>query len=166
MEVALGINEGFMKSTARIAGHPIHPMLIPYPFAFLSGALAFRMLASVRHDATLARTADHLRTAGLATALVAAAPGIVDYFTAVPGGPPRRTATTHALSNSTALLCFAAAAVNGQPGTEDRRPLALEALGTAFLSLGGWLGGKLTYHHRVGVLERFDRDTQSRLPDA
>jgi uncharacterized membrane protein len=30
-----------MKSTAHVNGHPIHPMLIPYPFALLSSALAF-----------------------------------------------------------------------------------------------------------------------------
>ena len=155
-----------MKSTARIAEHPIHPMLIPYPFAFLSGALAFRMLASARHDATFARTADHLRTAGLATAVLAAAPGIIDYFTALPDGPPRRTATSHVIANSTALLCFAAAAVGGQRGTEDRQSLTLEAIGTAFLSLGGWLGGKLTYHHHVGVVEDAESGAYARIADA
>jgi len=138
-------------------------MLIPYPFAFLSGALAFRVLASARRDATLARSADHLRTAGLVTAVAAALPGIIDYFTAVPDGPPKRTATSHALSNSSALLCFAAAAMNGRQGTEDRRTLVLEALGTLCLSVGGWLGGKLSYHHGVGVLEGPERIRNMRL---
>lgn len=27
-------------STAAVSGHPIHPMLIPFPIAFLIGALA------------------------------------------------------------------------------------------------------------------------------
>ena len=27
------------KSTAQIAGHPIHPMLVPFPIAFLAGTL-------------------------------------------------------------------------------------------------------------------------------
>src|SRR3989442_4013911 len=27
------------QSTARIAGHPIHPMLLPFPISFLVGAL-------------------------------------------------------------------------------------------------------------------------------
>lgn len=31
-----GINP---KSTAIVAGHPIHPMLIPFPISFLVGAL-------------------------------------------------------------------------------------------------------------------------------
>jgi hypothetical protein len=29
--------------------------------------------------------------------------------------------------------------------------LALEAIGTAILSFGGWLGGSLAYHHQIGV---------------
>ena len=28
-----------LRSTAQIAGHPIHPMLVPFPIAFLIGAL-------------------------------------------------------------------------------------------------------------------------------
>jgi uncharacterized membrane protein len=30
-----------MRSKASIRGHPIHPALIVFPFAFLSGALVF-----------------------------------------------------------------------------------------------------------------------------
>jgi uncharacterized membrane protein len=30
-----------MKSKAVLFGHPLHPMLIPFPFAFLTGAVAF-----------------------------------------------------------------------------------------------------------------------------
>jgi uncharacterized membrane protein len=30
-----------MKSKAVLLGHPMHPMLIPFPFAFLTGTLVF-----------------------------------------------------------------------------------------------------------------------------
>ena len=144
-----------MKSTANFAEHPIHPMLIPYPFAFLSGALGFRLAASARGSQSLDQTADHLRAAGLASAVVAAVPGIVDYVTAVPAGRPRTTATFHALSNSGALVCFTAAALAGRRQRDEAhgRVLGLEALGTLLLSVGGWLGGSLSYHHHVGVVE-------------
>ena len=104
-----------MKSTARFAGHPIHPMLIPYPFAFLSAAAAFDVASAARQDEPLAQTATHLRTAGIATALAAAVPGLIDYLTVVPEGRPQDTATKHMLSNVSALACFAAAgrAANG-----------------------------------------------------
>jgi uncharacterized membrane protein len=139
-----------MKSAARVMGHPIHPMLIPYPFAFLSAAAVFDVAAATKRSDELAQTASHLRLAGIASALVAALPGFVDYVTRVPAGPPRRTATTHMLSNLSALGCFAAAAWT----TRDRpnpTTLGLQVVGTALLSLGGWLGGDLVYHHQIGV---------------
>ena len=143
-----------MKSTARLGEHPIHPMLIPYPFAFLSGALGFRLAAHARGSDALAQTADHLRTVGLASAVIAAVPGVVDYFGSVPDGRPKRTATQHALSNSGALICFAAAALAARRGQPARDAvLRFESVGTAFLCIGGWLGGQLAYHHRIGVVE-------------
>lgn len=142
-----------MKSTARISGHPIHPMLIPYPFAFLSGAFGFRLAARARHSEALAKTADHLRTAGLASAVVAAVPGLIDYLTVVPEGRPRTTATQHLLSNSSALACFAAAAIAGRRQRDNDATLRFESVGTALLCLGGYLGGSLSYKHHIGVME-------------
>jgi uncharacterized membrane protein len=143
-----------MKSTANVVEHPIHPMLIPYPFAFLSGALGFRLAAAARGNDSFDQTANHLRAAGIASAVVAAIPGIVDYFTVVPAGAARQKATVHALSNSGALACFAAAAIASRGGDEARRRvLGLESVGTMLLSVGGWLGGSLSYHHHIGVVE-------------
>src|SRR5688572_25669340 len=99
-----------MKSTAHINGHPIHPMLIPYPFALLSSAAVFDLGASMGGRESWSHTASHLTTAGLGTALVAAVPGVIDYFgTVPPGTTARRSATQHALSNISALVCFALA---------------------------------------------------------
>lgn len=41
-----------MKSTVHINGHPIHPMLIPYPFALLSAATAFDVAAAANSSTT------------------------------------------------------------------------------------------------------------------
>jgi uncharacterized membrane protein len=141
-----------MKSTARFFGHPIHPMLIPYPFAFLSGAAAFNVAAAARGNERFAQTARHLRSVGIASAVAAALPGIVDYFGTVPAGRPRETATLHALSNLTALGLFTASALTEHDDAPPRpATVALELAGTVMLSIGGWLGGELSYHHQVGV---------------
>jgi uncharacterized membrane protein len=141
-----------MKSAARVMDHPMHPMIIPYPFAFLSGAAAFDVAAAALDNDRLADTARHLTTTGIAMALVAAVPGLIDYVTTVPAGKPRNTATKHMISNLTALACFAAAA-NARGDDRQARPavLALELIGTAMLSIGGWLGGSLVYHHDIAV---------------
>lgn len=141
-----------MKSAARFHGHPIHPMLIPYPFAFLSSALAFDAVGLARQDERFGDTARMLTKAGIATALAAAVPGLIDYFLRVPQGEAKTTATRHMLSNVSALGFFAAAAAaRGDTARPTKTVLALEAVGTGLLSIGGWLGGSLSYHHMVGV---------------
>jgi uncharacterized membrane protein len=148
-----------MKSAARVGDHPIHPMLIPFPFAFLTGATAFDALASIRGDRALASTARHLGIAGLVSAGVAALPGIVDYLLAVPDGAPKQTATRHAVSNVSALACFVAAAQGRRAGSlPSRNALACGLIGSALLAVGGWLGGKLSYHHQIGVVPEERRE--------
>lgn len=157
-----------MKSTAHIKGHPIHPMLIPYPFALLSGAVAFDIGARGKRRAAWSATARHLTVAGLGSALVAAIPGVVDYFGSVPPGTrARRDATTHALFNLSALACFAVAHLNRRP--DGRMPaggLTLALLGTGLLSRAGWLGGELVYHHHVAVVEQSDATLPQERPSS
>jgi uncharacterized membrane protein len=142
-----------MQSTARVAHHPIHPMLIPYPFAFLSGALAFDALALATGRPRYAQTAGHLGIAGCLSAVVAAVPGVIDYVGTVPAGAPRRDATRHALANLTGLALFTVAQVRRARlgGPDVRGVLALEVAGLAALALGGLLGSTLVYEHRIGV---------------
>jgi len=150
-----------MKSTARVAGHPIHPMLVPYPFALLSVATACDVAARQGYP-DLGRTAGQLMDLGLVSAVVAAVPGIIDYFGSVPRGTEASThATWHAAANSSALAAFLLArGERREDGSTTNRGLTFALLGTAALSLGGWLGGSLVYHHHIGV----DQDSPTALP--
>ena len=147
-----------MQSTAHIAGHPIHPMLIPYPFALLTSGTAFDVAAWLQRRDDWAATARQLTGVGLAAAVVAAIPGMIDYFGSVPPrSRSRRDATLHALCNVSALGCFLAA--NRQRRGDaplSRGAMALSLLGTGLLSAGGWLGGELVYHEHVAVVEAGD----------
>lgn len=152
-----------MKSTAHLSGHPIHPMLIPYPFALLSSAAVFDIAGAMTSRTEWSQTARHMTTAGLGTALVAALPGIVDDFgTVPPRTAARRTATQHAICNVSALACFVAA---GSSREDDGRlrsgGVTLAAIGTGLLAVAGWLGGQLVYHERIGVAD--DRPPLDRL---
>jgi uncharacterized membrane protein len=68
------------KSTASIAGHPIHPMLIPFPVVFLVTAfVADLVFWSTSHE-IWATASLWLLGAGIIVALVAALFGFTDFF--------------------------------------------------------------------------------------
>jgi uncharacterized membrane protein len=68
------------RSTASIAGHPLHPMLIPFPIAFFVAAFVCD-LAFWQTGNTLWPTASlWLIGAGLAMAALAAVVGATDVF--------------------------------------------------------------------------------------
>jgi uncharacterized membrane protein len=142
-----------MKSSAHIKGHPIHPMLIPYPFALLTSATAFDAAARLSGRSELSSTAKHIGRAGLATALLAAVPGIVDYFGTVPRRPRAISiGAIHAILNVSALTCYAIAESQRDEFQQmSKGGLALSLAATGILSYSGWLGGKMVYEETIGV---------------
>jgi len=146
-----------MRSRAHFRAHPIHPALIPFPFAFLWGAAIFDLLhlLSGRDDFTI--TASHLTVAGLIAGVLAAIPGAIDYLYAVPPqSSARQRATKHALGNTTALLLFLVAWFARNPdGTMATMTLVLELLGAAVMAWAGLLGGELVVRNMVSVDHRY-----------
>jgi nitrite reductase/ring-hydroxylating ferredoxin subunit/uncharacterized membrane protein len=145
-----------MKSRASIQGHPIHPMLIVYPFAFLTGAFGFSVAAAATRNRDLRTVADHLVPAGIASGLVAAVPGLIDYLNVVPPqSSGKERATTHALLNVGALSLFATSWLLGRKRTRSHLPLALQGVGSALMSVAGYMGGTLVYRNQIGVDHRY-----------
>lgn len=147
-----------MRSTASFKGHPIHPALIPFPIAFLTGALLFDAAGVVLDQPALWTTGSHLALAGVIGALLAAVPGAIDYFRTVPPqSTGKQRATRHALVNITATILFAGAwlARRGTDGAPGLPILGLEAAGTVLLMMGGWMGGVLAFRNQIGVDHRY-----------
>jgi nitrite reductase/ring-hydroxylating ferredoxin subunit/uncharacterized membrane protein len=145
-----------MRSEASIKGHPIHPMLIVYPFAFLTGAFGFNLAGAASRNRELEMVSQHLIPAGVAVGLAAAAAGIVDYIHSVPPrSSGRERATRHALLNTTAIGLFTASWLLRRARGHRGLPLALQAAGTAAMSVAGWLGGTLVYRNQIGVDHRY-----------
>src|SRR5688572_735477 len=68
------------KSTAQIGGHPIHPMLIPFPITCLVGAFVTDLLFLNSGDHGFAVASTWLIGFGIGTALLAAVFGLIDYM--------------------------------------------------------------------------------------
>ena len=142
-----------MKTKAHFKGHPIHPMLIPFPIAFLTGAMAADVAGRVLDSAQWWTIAAYLGRAGIVTALLAAIPGLIDYFVAV---PPRSTgkkrATYHMLANLSSVALFVIATITRGPVANPPHLLVivLEIAGVVLLTMGGWMGGTLVNRNFLG----------------
>lgn len=148
-----------MKSKAAIRSHPIHPMLVPIPV----GAFFLAFVGDLMHMATPEDRFwyDFSFTCigiGIAFAAIAAAAGVVDYIGIKMSGPAFRTATAHALLNVCVVALYLVSFLlrRNAAALLDRRwpaALVLSLFGLGTLGVSGWLGGKLAYHHRIGVEE-------------
>jgi nitrite reductase/ring-hydroxylating ferredoxin subunit/uncharacterized membrane protein len=147
-----------MRSRASFKGHPLHAALIPFPFAFLTGAFVFDLLGRWLDKPSLWTTGAHLALAGIAFALIAAVPGLIDYiFTVPPKSTGKTRATKHMVVNLSAVGLFAVATyVRGAAGVApDPVILIVEAGAVALLVAGGWMGGTLVYRNQIGVDHRY-----------
>lgn len=144
-----------MRSAASIKSHPIHPILVTFPFAYLTGGFVAALAGAWLKRDGLTTVSRYLVPAGIAAGLAAAVPGIIDYTLSVPPeSSARERAAKHGLINSSALALFAAATVADRRGRRVL-PLALQALGTATLSFGSWLGGTLVHRNQIGIDHRY-----------
>jgi uncharacterized membrane protein len=146
-------NQEFPRSQASIAGHPIHPMLIPFPVTFTASVLISDIVALVTQDAFWLRTSYFLLIAAIVTGAAAAVAGSIDFWT---NRHIRslRIAWAHMIGNAILLLLLLINVI-GRTGTaaDDIFPggLLLSVVSAALLLVSGWLGGEMVYHHRVGV---------------
>lgn len=146
-----------MYSKIKIAGHPLHPMLVAFPVAFYTGALTgFAVYAANGHQFWL-NLAIALSIAGAGGAVLAALPGAVDLMFGVPrSSQARRVGVAHGSCNVVALGLFIAAAVsyvgnwNGPPA-ETTLGLALSAAGVFVTVAAGALGWMLVQIYHVGI---------------
>lgn len=141
------------RSTARLFGHPIHPMLVPFPIAFFIGAFVTDLVYSRTAELQWQYFSIWLIVAGLIMGGLAAVAGIVDY-----AGDRRvralRPATPHMLLNiAVMLLSLLNAFVHSRDGWTAVVPqgLILSGVVTVLLLVSAWLGGSLSYQHGVGV---------------
>ena len=151
---------GAVPSKAAIGGHPIHPMLVPFPIAFLVGALASDLGYWGTADPFWARASLWLAGAGLLTGALAALFGLIDFL-ALRRVRALAAAWLHFLGNGIALLLTLWSILHryGDPGGGVLPTGLILSAAVAMILVGtGWLGGELAYRHRIGVIARTTED--------
>jgi uncharacterized membrane protein len=140
------------RSTAKIGGHPIHPMLIPFPIVCFIGALVTDIVFLNNHDHGWATASRYLLAVGLVMAALAAVAGLTDFM-----GDDRirgaSDAVKHMLANVTAVVLEL---VNffirlNNDDAIGKIGIYLSVIVVLILVYSGWKGGDLVYHHGIGV---------------
>lgn len=144
-----------MKSKAHIRGHPVHMILVPFPIAFLSGALLFDVLGVIYLRNSFWVTGGYLELAGILSGFIAAIPGLIDYlYTVPPRSSAKRRASLHAVVNIGMLTLFILAYFN-RSDPFSILLVVLETGGIVLMLIGGWLGGTLVVRNQIGVNPRY-----------
>ncbi len=143
------------RSTAQIAGHPLHPMLVVIPIACFAGTLLTDLAYWRTANLQWAVMSSWQLTIGLVVALFAVIAGLIDFL-----GERRirdlSAVWIHAIGNAIALvLAIINAFVHSRDGWTSVVPtgLILSTLTVLILLVTGWMGWSLVYRHRVGVAE-------------
>ena len=141
-----------MNTPASIAGHPIHPMLVPIAIGGFVLSFAFDVvrLASGSNDPWSA-VAYYVMIGGIVGALLAALPGLVDLLS-ISAAYTRKIALIHMAINLTVVALFVVNAFLRHGNPRDLQlPTLLSVVGLLLLLVSGWLGGKMVFEAGVGV---------------
>lgn len=157
-----------MSSPASIGGHPIHPMLIPFPlalwfFSFIADLIYLWRGNPVWRD----WIAFYALLAGIIGAVAAAVFGIIDWL-AIKDRVVKKVADWHARLNVIALIIFAISfylrTTGGSRwvGGSYTIPVVLSVLGVILITISGYLGGELVFKHGVAVNPQSDTGGEAR----
>jgi uncharacterized membrane protein len=143
-----------MRTPASIAGHPIHPMLVPIAIGgFVISFASDLICLAGGSPAVWNPVAYYTMVGGILGALAAAVPGLLDLLS-LPPGPIKRTAITHMSVNLLVVAIYVCNAWMRHGNPQDLKvPMVLSAVTVLMLLYSGWLGGKMVYEAGVGVTD-------------
>jgi len=146
-----------MASRASIGGHPIHPMLIPFPIALFVFSFVADLIFLWRGNPIWKDyIAFYTMLGGIIGGAAAAIPGLIDWATLTDRATVR-VANWHARVNVVTFLIFIAnfylRTSSGSTWIPNMPmlPVVLSAVGVIGLGVAGWLGGQLVFAHGVAV---------------
>jgi uncharacterized membrane protein len=152
-------------SKIKIAGHPVHPMLIAFPVTFYTTTLLAFVVYVITDNVMWWQIALRANVAGVITAAVAAVPGLIDWITSIPAHTEaKKTGRNHMLLNVVSSTLFvinlivhrnqwstlrevSEATLAPAPGVA----LVLSSLGVLCMLAAGFLGWTLVQTHHVGI---------------
>lgn len=142
-----------METPATVKHHPLHPLMITLPIGmFVLSLIADIIFLAFDQRAIWRDFAVYAIIGGIITGLLAAIPGMIDWFS-LRGEKVQRTANYHAILNITVLVLFGISLAWRLNTSNAVGQFILSLIAVVVLTVGGWLGGTLVHHYRVAVEE-------------
>lgn len=158
-----------MESKAKLAGHPIHQMLVVFPLGLFMTAVVFDVIRMFYTVPGLTAASYYNIYAGVIGGLAAAVFGLIDYLAIPRDTRAKRIGMWHGLGNVVLVGMFLASCWlrHNQP---DFAPTQLAFwLGIGGMALGtvtAWMGGELVDRLGVGVHPDANLNAPSSLSSA
>jgi uncharacterized membrane protein len=154
-----------MESKAKLAGHPIHPMLIAFPLGLLATSFIFDLIHLGSGSERFGFASFYMIGAGIVSALLAAVFGLVDWLAIPHGTRAKRVGALHGVGNLVVVGLFIASwgIRYGNPGRTGGGAVVLSLVGVLLALVTGWLGGELVDRLGVGVDDGAHLDSPSSL---
>ncbi|HWB41202.1 MAG TPA: DUF2231 domain-containing protein [Gemmatimonadales bacterium] len=154
-----------MESRVKLAGHPVHQMLIVFPLGLLATAVVFDVIFLVTGNPAWTQAAYYMIGAGVVTGLAAAVPGSVDWLGIPRGTRARRIGLIHGVGNVIVVALFGLSWYLrlGNPTAPPTGAVVAGLLGAGLAVFTGWLGGELVGRLGVGVDDGAHLDAPSSL---
>ncbi|MBW4454547.1 MAG: DUF2231 domain-containing protein [Nostoc indistinguendum CM1-VF10] len=143
-----------VPSTVAIAGHPLHPLTVIFPIAFLAAALGSDFGYWLTRDFFWARASFWLIGLGLGLGLIAAATGLSDFLK-IERVRKRTAGWVHLILNVSILVLSLVNFLLRLGDAESRIlpwGLLISLVVGTLTSASGWFGAELSYRHKIGVV--------------
>jgi uncharacterized membrane protein len=154
-----------MESKVKLAGHPVHPMLIVFPLGLLATAVIFDIIYLMSDHSQWTVAAYYMIGAGIIGGLAAAVTGWLDWFSIPNGTRAKRIGLWHGAGNVVVLGLFIISWVLRRPNPELPPTGAIVAglVAVVLALVTAWLGGELVDRLAVGVDDGAHLDAPSSL---
>ena len=145
-----------MYSKIKIAGHPVHPMIIAYPVAFYTATLVCYLVYHSNSNPFWFKVAVLANAAGVVMAVVAALPGFIDWLNIPNAKRAKKVGLNHMICNVVALLLFGINLYIQCPKWNEIQPdespsILLSVVGFILTLIAGFLGWSLIQNHHIGI---------------
>ncbi|HEY2360777.1 MAG TPA: DUF2231 domain-containing protein [Candidatus Angelobacter sp.] len=131
-----------MEGKVKVAGHPVHPMLIVFPLGVLATSVIFDVISLSTSNPKWSSMAWYMIGAGVISGLLAAVFGLIDWLAIPANTRAKSVGLWHGGLNVLVVVLFICSFLlrRPDPANPGGMALALSFVAVVIALVGGWLG--------------------------